>query len=131
MQYLYYYRAEDMWENVAYVPPEGPVNPWTFYSGAIDKSVDSIHLPSSFGLTIYPNPFNAQAEFILDLSRSENVRVEMYDVLGRLQRIVASERMRAGDQKIRNDGYGLASGIYFLNVKAGEKRVVKKVVMMK
>ena len=57
--------------------------------------------------------------------------MEMYDVLGRLQRIVASERMRAGEQKIRIDGYGLASGIYFLNVKAGEKRVVKKVVMMK
>jgi subtilisin-like proprotein convertase family protein len=79
----------------------------------------------------YPNPFNAQARVTLSLPRSTEVRAELFDVLGRTAMIVYDGVLGAGEQTIMVNGNALASGAYFLSVRAFERREIVKLVLQK
>jgi hypothetical protein len=79
----------------------------------------------------YPNPFNPATTIALDLPRSGEVRVKIFDVRGQLVRTLLDERLTAGHHEIvwnGTDGRGAAaaSGVYFYELRAaGEVRVGK------
>jgi hypothetical protein len=82
-QWLYYYHAEDMWENITYLPIEGPGNPWTMQSGSQDAATLT-PLPQEFVIKIFPNPVNST----LTISGSrviwhQPMTLNVYDILGR------------------------------------------------
>ncbi len=79
----------------------------------------------------YPNPFNATAVLRFELPARREVRVELFDVTGRLAQVVLRESLEAGDHEVTINGSGLASGIYFAKIAAGENRAVQKVVLLK
>jgi flagellar hook assembly protein FlgD len=64
------------------------------------------------------------------------VRIEVYDVLGRRIRTLVDERRRAGPHRTvwrgRNAlGRKVASGVYFLRLRAGETTATRKVVIVR
>lgn len=79
----------------------------------------------------YPNPFNARANVTLSLPRATEVRAELFDVLGRKAMIVHNGVLGAGEQTITVNGDALASGAYFLSVRAFERREIVKLVLQK
>lgn len=89
-------------------------------------------LPREFVLhPVYPNPFNATAVLEFELPRSQNVALNLYDVTGRLVKELAARNFEAGRHRLIVDGTGLASGIYFATITAGELHGVQKMVLLK
>ena len=61
----------------------------------------------------YPNPFNPTTVVSYQLSVVSNVRLVVYDVLGREVAVLVDERKGPGSYTIRFNAAGLASGVYF------------------
>ena len=65
----------------------------------------------------------------LSLPRSEHVRIEVYDLLGRRMDIIADGWMSAGRaQSIELDGTTWASGVYFVRVSAEGMSVTRSII---
>ncbi len=71
-------------------------------------------MPSQFSLEQnYPNPFNPTTAISYQLSVDSKVRLTVYNVLGQKIRELVNARQAAGVYRVRFDGSGLSSGIYF------------------
>ncbi|CUS97619.1 T9SS type A sorting domain-containing protein, partial [Candidatus Kryptobacter tengchongensis] len=79
----------------------------------------------------YPNPFNPSTFIIFDLPREAKVKLGVYDVMGRLVKVLIDEQMQAGRYRVELRGDGLASGVYFYRLEAGGFVSVKKMVLVK
>ncbi len=79
----------------------------------------------------YPNPFNPQTTIRFYLSRSTDVTLSVYDVLGRKVRDLVRSRMTVGMHRVTFDAGNLSSGMYFYRLKAGHKVLQKKMLLLK
>jgi hypothetical protein len=89
-------------------------------------------LPTSYGLEQnYPNPFNPRTVVSSQLPVASNVKLIVYDVLGREVAVLVNERRPAGSYQDTFDASGLASGIYLYRMMAGNFVQTKKLVILK
>jgi subtilisin family serine protease len=84
----------------------------------------------------YPNPFNPVTVIEYSISRTVPVRLEIYDVAGRLVRTLVDERQRPDAYRVPwdgkdNDDRPVASGVYFYRLEAGDFVQSKKLVLLK
>jgi len=79
----------------------------------------------------YPNPFNANTEIAFSLPHAMGAMLQVYDVTGRLVRTLADQHFIAGEHRIAFDASGLASGIYFYELRAGDTKVARKMLLLK
>jgi len=84
----------------------------------------------------YPNPFNPVTTIRYVLPEESEVRVRVYDMLGRLvKEVVGGVRQGAGVYEVRFEGSGLGSGVYVYRLEAVSARgryvASKKMVLMK
>jgi len=73
----------------------------------------------------FPNPFNPETRIRFQLAENSNVKLMIYDVLGRKVCTLVSDRMDAGHHIINWDGLDdkgidAASGMYIYRIKAGD-----------
>ena len=82
-------------------------------------------------LAVSPNPFAALATVRYVLPRAGNASLKLYDVTGRQARVLASGFYPAGTYRlnITRDQTHLAAGIYLLELRAGEIRLTRKLVL--
>jgi subtilisin-like proprotein convertase family protein len=103
----------------------------------INNSVTGIepvagNVPGKFGLyQNYPNPFNPMTNIKFDLPKDVNVKIAVYDIIGREVRTLVNQFSKAGSYEIPFDGSNLASGTYFYRIEAGDFVDVKKMVIVK
>jgi uncharacterized delta-60 repeat protein len=96
-----------------------------------EKEVNTI-LPDVFSLhQNYPNPFNPSTTIKFDLPEDVNVRLVIYDVVGKVVEILADQNMEAGNYSLTYTNKNLASGVYFYELRAGDYRDVKKMTLIK
>ncbi|MBN1398991.1 MAG: T9SS type A sorting domain-containing protein [Bacteroidetes bacterium] len=89
-------------------------------------------LPTAFMLEQnYPNPFNSMTNIIYRLQRQANVRLTVYDMLGREIETVVNARQTPGIYEYRWIPRSLASGIYICRLKAGSEYLQRKMVILK
>lgn len=79
----------------------------------------------------YPNPFNSTTRFKFELPRTAEVRLSLYDILGREVSALVSERKDAGVHEVRFDGSALASGIYLYRLQAGSYVQTRRLLLLK
>jgi subtilisin-like proprotein convertase family protein len=80
----------------------------------------------------YPNPFNPTTTIRISLERQSEVKLIVYDVLGREMKVVINNKMNGGDYNIKFDGSGLSSGIYFYTMYLnGSRYETKKMMLIK
>ncbi len=79
----------------------------------------------------YPNPFNPSTNLEFGISNLEFVSLKIYDLLGNEIKTLVNEVLPAGNYKIKFDGSGLSSGIYFYTLTAGELMDKKKMILLK
>ncbi|HEX7343926.1 MAG TPA: T9SS type A sorting domain-containing protein, partial [bacterium] len=92
----------------------------------------AFELPSNFLLHhCSPNPFNPTTAFSYQLSANSFVSLRVYDTAGRLVQTLVDGWREAGAHEVTFDGSGLAAGIYFARLRAGEYVGVEKMVLLK
>jgi hypothetical protein len=79
----------------------------------------------------YPNPFNSQTTIELVLPLPQNVRLTIYDLLGRQVRTLIDEYRHAGSHTITFNAFRLSSGIYFYRLRAGDTVETKRMMLIK
>lgn len=84
----------------------------------------------------YPNPFNPGTSIRFDLPAAERVRLDIYDISGRLvRRLVDGEERGPGPVDVFWDGTSdagerAASGVYYCRLRAGKHASVVKMVLI-
>lgn len=94
-------------ERVAEVPLVMEVTP------ATDTEEES-SVPETSSLSVYPNPFEHTATVALTLDSASEMRVVVYDVLGREVAILHEGRLTTGRYTMSFDASGLPAGVYFV-----------------
>jgi len=94
--------------------------------------VDNGQLPTELKLKgNYPNPFNASTTISYSLSKPSDVKIAIYDMLGRLIETINSETQTAGDHSVIWNADNFASGIYFYRITAGELEQTEQMTLLK
>jgi len=93
-------------------------------------------LPTEFSLAQnYPNPFNPETTIPFALPVRANVKLSVFDLLGREVATLVNGMMDAGSHAVNWNASDLSSGVYFyrLDAQAGEASFnsTRKVVLMK
>ena len=84
------------------------------FSVSAVNSVGDNDIPTQFGLSQnYPNPFNPVTVIKYQLSATSDVRLVVFDVLGREVTTLVNSRKEAGNYSVPFDASKLSSGIYF------------------
>ncbi len=100
---------------------------WQVTTG-IDEPVASVAYELSQN---YPNPFNPTTTINYSVPRSSFVTIKVYDVLGNKVASLVNEEKSSGNYSLHFNGAGLASGIYFYTMHAGNYTSTKKFILMK
>ena len=85
---------------------------------------------------VYPNPFNPKVTVQFSVTRAAEVRLDVYDLQGKLVRKHLSQIFSAGVDSLswngmRDDGSAASSGLYFLSIVTGAGTESRKAVLMK
>ncbi|GAB4366021.1 MAG: hypothetical protein Kow0042_05630 [Calditrichia bacterium] len=84
----------------------------------------------------YPNPFNPTTTIRFNLPKREEIRLEVYDVLGKPIRTLLSGAMAAGSHSVEWDGKDrsgqtVSSGIYIYRLSGKSFSLSKKMLLVK
>jgi len=79
----------------------------------------------------YPNPFNPRTVVSSQLPVASDVRLVVYDIIGREVAVLVNERRAAGIYQDSFDGSGFASGVYLCRLIAGSYAQTRKMVLTK
>jgi hypothetical protein len=129
----YTYYTYSTGENVYYypIPRDSIFNNLTAIDGG------ETPLPEDISLSNYPNPFNASTIVSFNMPQAGYVRLEIFDITGRLIANLLDGFKRAGSHSIIWDskdmaGHQVSSGVYFyrLNIQGGSS-VTKEMLLLK
>jgi hypothetical protein len=79
----------------------------------------------------YPNPFNPKTGVRFQVLGVSEVKIAVYDLLGREVAVLVNERKAPGSYEVRFDGSGLASGVYVYRLIAGTFVQSKTMLLLK
>ena len=98
-------------------------------SGISDNQKD---LPVNFNLyQNYPNPFNPITNINYSIPYQSKVVLKIYDVLGNEIETLVNEEKLIGSYEVEFAGRGLATGVYFYQLRAGSFVETKKMILIK
>ncbi len=93
---------------------------------------DDLLKPGDFTLyQNYPNPFNPTTVISYQLPAVSEVELSVYNLMGQKVATLVSEKQNAGLHQVEWDARGLASGIYYYQLKSGTFQQVKKMVLLR
>jgi predicted outer membrane repeat protein len=103
-----------------------------YYEQMVDVDFESPGPPISIKLSPnYPNPFNARTTINYSLPQPSDVRLDIYDILGRRVHTLFDGRQTAGEHSIIWETDRFSSGIYFYNLTAGGINQTRKMLLAK
>ncbi len=101
-------------------------SPWLTDVGEDEPaSIHSFHLDQN-----YPNPFNGSTTIRFGLPARQQVSLRVYNMLGRMIRVLAERSFEAGNHTLTFESGDLPSGLYFYRLKTGSFISVRKMVII-
>lgn len=107
------------------------------FSGGTDVIVTSLRsnseiIPQEYILEQnYPNPFNPVTKISFRLPVEGKISLKLFDVLGREVKVLLNTSLKAGYHQYELNSEGLASGVYFYTLSAGNMNLSKKMILLK
>lgn len=90
------------------------------------------NIPADYSLKQnYPNPFNPTTKISYELKMTGNVKLVLYDVIGREVSTLINKTQDAGSYDYIFNGENYPSGVYFYKLTAGDFTDTKKMVLIK
>ncbi len=103
-----------------------------WYPDQVTNTNSSEDRPSGFVLDQnYPNPFNPSTIINFELPAESFVTLKIFDPLGREVTTLVSQEMSAGKYTRQWDADGYTGGVYFYRMTAGDRSIVKKMILIK
>jgi len=107
----------------------------TVYGDTLSVSIEPdpgfSELPRSYQISNYPNPFNPVTVINYQLPVHSEVRLEVFDMLGRHVALLTNGVMEAGTHEVTFDASNLASGVYLYRLTAGQVVQTRQMVLVK
>ena len=101
-------------------------------SGSTGVEAEGADVPGAFALEQnYPNPFNPVTAIRFTVQSATQVRLAVYDLLGREVAVLVDGVVGAGGHAVSFDASGLASGIYLYRLTAGGDVLTRKMVLLR
>jgi hypothetical protein len=89
-------------------------------------------LPTQFKLEQnYPNPFNPSTSIRYSIPFSSQVTLKIYNILGQEVETLFNGQHAAGTFHVEFNASRLATGVYFYELRAGDYRDIKKMLLLK
>jgi hypothetical protein len=94
-------------------------------------------IPDDFLLKeTYPNPFNSSTMIEYGLPVESHVKIEIYDILGRLCKTLMDSQLPAGYHQVAWNGedesnQAVASGVYLVKMTAGDRQLTNRAALVK
>ena len=105
---------------------------WTTTIGITQLGTE---IPAEYSLKQnYPNPFNPSTVINFSLPKSGNVKIKVYDMLGKEVASLINEFKTAGNYQVdfNEKDYGaLSSGIYYYRIESNEFTEIRKMMLLK
>jgi hypothetical protein len=79
----------------------------------------------------YPNPFNPTTSIKYSVSSIQNVKLVVYDIIGKEIATLVNEKQVPGVYEVMFDASGLPSGIYFYKLETESYKETKRMVLIK
>ncbi len=106
---------------------------------ALKTGVDKLDgpVPTNFSLSQnYPNPFNSTTTIIYSLKKAGDIKLTVFDVLGKCVKTLVSGKQTAGVYKVEWDGISamgqsVANGIYFYKLEIENQKTTRKMMLLK
>ena len=122
-----------------FIRPEAAVDDIAVYAGNGGGSMAAPALAASPAFAVgapRPSPTRGSAEVELTLPRSLHVRADIYDIQGRLVQTAVDGNLPAGSSVVRwngktTGGVSVASGIYWMAIRAGQEERKLKIVVVR
>jgi|WetSurMetagenome_2_1015567.scaffolds.fasta_scaffold15127_3 photosystem II stability/assembly factor-like uncharacterized protein len=126
-------------KNVGWANPASPTseihtviggNDTTFYTG-INNNITTI-LKNYILYQNYPNPFNQCTVINVQLQITKHVKINIYDITGKLINTIINQKENSGLHSYKFDGGNLSTGVYFYTLFVDGNRVdTKKAILIK
>ncbi len=92
----------------------------------------TIGIPVEFSLLQnYPNPFNPKTRIDFEVPVASDIRIELFDMSGRLVNMIYNKPTDAGYYSIVFDGTGLSSGAYIYRLSGDNFVISKRMLLLK
>ncbi len=103
-----------------------------FFDNTTGIHLEDSELPTEWSLSRnYPNPFNSQTNFEIQVPERNFMNLSIYDVLGRKVAEVYSGEIEVGIHKLSWNSNELASGIYFAKLSVESKDKIRNQIQVK
>ncbi len=125
------------WYKVSAVDVHGNESPFAVFGPDAVTGDDTMPLPDATFLSQnWPNPFNPFTRICFGLADQSHVSLSIYDVSGRLIRVLVDAPYQAGNHEEIWDGRDdsgrvIASGVYFYRFVAGDFVQTRKMMLLK
>lgn len=121
---------DNVYEGEVYITTNG---------GNIDIPIDFIVdvenssiLPKEYSLSQnYPNPFNPNTTINYSIPRSDDVKLSVFNILGKEVKVLVNHYQNAGTYSINLNAEELSSGIYFYRLTSGQFSAARKLILLK
>lgn len=85
----------------------------------------------AFGVSLFPNPTSDRVNINVNMEEANRLSIDVYDYTGKhLERII-DENRPGGFQYIWYSTQNLSSGMYYIEIQSGDKRMTKKLIVNK
>jgi hypothetical protein len=121
--YYYFVRAVDIHENI------GNSSSVLYNLTVVEEETN---LPTEYNLSQnYPNPFNPTTTIKYSISKTQHVKLTVFNALGEVVKTLVNKEQTAGYYSVQFDASKLTSGIYFYRLQAGGFVSIKKMVLLR
>jgi hypothetical protein len=79
----------------------------------------------------HPNPFNAYTTIEYTISEESKVKIEIFDVMGKVVEILVEEKHQPGDFRVIWDAGKFPSGAYFYKIQTRDYTETRKMILLK
>jgi hypothetical protein len=128
-----WFPSKNVGERWQYFVSEGGVTDTSECDGSIGIDI-RIPVPTNFRLYHpYPNPFNPTTTLRFDIpsNTTKPVLINIYDITGSVVETMINEIIESGHHEIQWNVTASSSGLYFVELRIGEERLVQKLLYIK